>query len=145
MFDSTLTPTGADLSPDRDFGVCLSLSANSGGTPSRSVLSNRASPASKRLYFCGLTRDVAEVNFAIPVGFSGFVSDVDLIAANFSSAEIFLSLHCYLHMFWCLHGPLANTRRLNIEALFPSCPFPRPFPRPFPWDGGSIPLKIQAF
>jgi hypothetical protein len=52
----------------------------------------------KCLNFFGSTRDVAEVDFAITVGFFRYESDVDTIATAFSTAEVFLSLCCRLHM-----------------------------------------------
>ena len=97
VFDSTqLIRVGS-------FVACLSLhmlgfAADSEWEPSRPVSSNRASPASKRLNFFGSTRDVAEVDFAFPVGSFRFERAVDLIAADFSSAATFLSLCCCLHV-----------------------------------------------
>jgi hypothetical protein len=91
VLDSTLSPTGTDLSVHSDFAACLSLyrlgfTANSKGEPSRSVSSNRAF---KLLNFFGSTRDVDGVDFAIPVGLFGFDSDVDTIALAFSTTEVF--------------------------------------------------------
>jgi hypothetical protein len=97
VLDSALSPAGASLSGDSDFNARLSLqrlgfAADSEGEPFRTVSSNHASPACERLNNFGLTRDVGEVGFAIPVGFFGFESDVDSTTAKFSTAKIFLRL-----------------------------------------------------
>jgi hypothetical protein len=70
----------------------LGFAANSECELPRSVSSNRASPASKRLNLFSSTRDIGEVIFAIPVGFFELKSDVDLNATAFSTAEVFSSL-----------------------------------------------------
>ncbi len=89
MFGSTLSPAGTDLSVDSDFAACLLLQGLDftafEGEPSRPVSSNRASPTSTRSISCASTKDGVEVDFAFPVGFFGFESDVDLIGADFST------------------------------------------------------------